>query len=602
MPPTRPTGRTALVPEIASASPVAVRFAREPLRERDLAGERIDFVIEGIGHVLTDRKLKVPIFQRSFKWRLDEIGEYWDDLSEAMTADDPEYFLGTLVLTRSEGEDRWTVIDGQQRLATTSILIAGIRDVYRIQGEEKVASEIHRAYLASFNISDKSEAPHLYLNTDDNPFFQSTIVGDQGIRSAVDPTRVSHGYIAEADALLQEKLQAGVENSGGNWEKYLVGWLKFLESNTRVVVVGVPDESDAYLIFETLNDRGADLTIEDLLKNFLFGRAGSRLDEVRDAWVVSQNALDSTGDAALFTMFLRHHWSSLRGATRERDLYRSIRDQVANEAQTVDFVDDMQRAANLYAALLSSTHEFWSDMGKSTRDNVETLLRLRLEQNRPMLLAAMSHFSEDDLKEVLRRAISWLVRGLVVGGIGAGSTEKAYSNAAVKIRRGEIKTADGLFDSLSSIIPTDAEFHTALLTTRVTRGPIARYYLVALEGQEIGKDEPELVPNEDEEKVNLEHILPKSPKKGDWDPFDDDEKGDYLHRLGNLALLSKGPNGKIGNKPFSEKKPVLEASELTLTKQAGAAVDWTPEAVAERQEQLADLALAVWPRYGTGNG
>lgn len=566
-----------------------------------MAGERIDFKIEGIGHVLKDRKLKVPIFQRSYKWgKENEVEEFWTDLRDAMSADNPEYFLGTLVLSRKDKEELWTVIDGQQRLATTAILIAAIRDAYKVLEEPKVADELHRDYLASFNISDRSESPHLALNSEDNSFFQETVIGENSVRKEVEASRESHRLIASADVLLQERVRAGIEHAGAQWDKYLISWLKFLESATSVVVVSVPDESDAYLIFETLNDRGADLTIEDLLKNYLFGRAGDRLDEVRDGWVAAQNSLDISTNSALFTTFLRHYWSSLHGASRERDLYKSIRDRVANEAQAVDFVNGLQRGAILYAALLSSSHEYWNDFGTSTRQNVDTLLRLGVEQNRPMLLAAMSHFSESELKILLRRAVAWIVRGLIVGGIGAGSTETAYSNAAIAIRSGDIKAADGLFQKLSSIIPTDAEFKSALLTTRVTRGPLARYYLVALERQAMGKDEPELVPNKDEDEVNLEHVLPKSPKKGDWDQFTSDEQRDYLHRLGNLTLLSKGPNGKIGNEPFVVKKPVLLASDLSLTRMVGEEDDWTSKTISARQAHLAELALLVWPRYSPG--
>ncbi len=94
-------------------------------------------------------------------------------------------------------------------------------------------------------------------------------------------------------------------------------------------------------------------------------------------------------------------------------------------------------------------------------------------------------------------------------------------------------------------------------------------------------------------------MLPKNPKDEDWPQFTADERKDYLHRLGNLTLLQKGPNGKIGSKPFAEKKPILEASQLILTQEAGAEADWTPIVVTQRQEKLADLAATVWPRNPT---
>jgi hypothetical protein len=70
----------------------------------------------------------------------------------------------------------------------------------------------------------------------------------------------------------------------------------------------------------------------------------------------------------------------------------------------------------------------------------------------------------------------------------------------------------------------------------------------------------------------------------------------WAYRVGNLSLLAVGPNGKIGNKPWTVKKPVLEASSLTLTKLAGEYDDWNHEAITDRQAKLAELVVETWPR------
>lgn len=97
--------------------------------------------------------------------------------------------------------------------------------------------------------------------------------------------------------------------------------------------------------------------------------------------------------------------------------------------------------------------------------------------------------------------------------------------------------------------------------------------------------------------VNLEQVLPKRAKASDWGAaFSADERKEYLHRLGNLALLQKGPNGRIGNKPFSDKKTALSGSGFKLTKEIGGEVDWTKQMIIARQERLAALAVKVWAR------
>jgi hypothetical protein len=373
--------------------------------------------------------------------------------------------------------------------------------------------------------------------------------------------------------------------------------VEYLRLRVRAIFLTVPSEADAFLIFETLNDRGADLTIADLLKNYLFGRAGAQLGTVRDGWLQSVGAFEITSENSTFTNFLRHYWSSRRGAIRERELYKNIRETITSENQTVDFVEDLQRAARLYAALLNTEHEFWASLGTDAKDAVETFLRLDFEQVRPLMLAAMQFFPSNELKKLLRGLTSWGVRGLVVGGIGGGTYEKAYCDAAVKIRRGDIKSADDVFDDLSRLIPTDDEFEAAFALARVPKSNLARYYLIALENGAQGTSEPEFVPNSNEDQVNLEHVLPKNATDADWGAaFTPDERKDWVFRVGNLALLQKGPNGRIGNRPFTIKKPVLVASAFQLTKEIGVLPDWTPTGIKNRQERLAKLAVKVWPR------
>jgi hypothetical protein len=548
-------------------------------------------------NVLQDKALAVPIYQRSYSWTADEIDDFKTDLATAFAQTDSEYFLGTIVLSAEGTAARLTIVDGQQRLATTTMLLAAIREEYGRRGDAKRAEIIHGRFLAKADLDSGTDVPQIRLNSEDDHFFQDLVVTPSDPPPV--PQRGSHKLIASAYESLQEFVGAAAANVGAEWDQRLRAWVKFVEDALLAIVVIVPTESDAFLIFETLNDRGADLTIADLLKNFLFGRAGSQLDQVRDRWVASLGALEMTAENATFVTFLRHYWSSKHGATRERELYKSIKARIVSEGQAVDFADELQKAARLYAALLNPEHEFWGNLGTGTKEALETLLRLDLEQIRPLLLAGMQHFTDGEVKKLIRAAVAWGVRGLIFGGIGGGTYERRYCEAAVKIRNGDIKSVDELFAQLSDLIPSDEEFASAFGVARVPRGTLARYYLYALDRGKNGQTEPELVPNQDEEKVNLEHVLPKNPTDGEWTDFSAEQKRDFLYRLGNMALLQKGPNGRIGNKPFTYKQPILAASALLWTQDAGGRAGWTTDIIAARQQDMASLAVAVWPRETT---
>jgi hypothetical protein len=554
---------------------------------------RLEISLRGIGTELKERRLAVPIYQRSFAWKREETAEFWTDLRESFTTEAPEYFLGTIVLTK-EHADQSTVIDGQQRLATAAILFAAIRDEYRSRSDNNRADIVQRDFLSTPDLESGSEIPKLQLNSEDAPFFENRIISGS---SSPEPSKASHKLILDSYAYLKEQVHKTADDAGSLWEKRLSQWASFVQKKAKVMVLEVPTDSDAFLIFETLNDRGADLTIADLLKNYLFGHAGTKLDTVRDGWMQVLGSLEISSANAVFTTFLRHYWSSIHGAIRERELYRSIKDHVATQAQVVDFIGALQRAAVVYAALLSSSHEYWEDLGGTVRVNVESLLRLELEQNRPLLLAALQHFSNKEKKKLLKSLVSWSVRGLIVGGIGGGTAEKAYCRAAARIRSGDIKTSAEVLEEISFIVPSDDEFGAAFSTARVSRANLARYLLIALERGKSGELEPEFVPNSNEDEVNLEHVLPKRASAADWgSSFNQEERRDYVHRLGNVSLLQKGPNGRIGNRTVSVKKPILRKSKFVFTKQIASYSGWTKQSIQKRQNQMATLALTVWSR------
>jgi Protein of unknown function DUF262/Protein of unknown function (DUF1524) len=556
---------------------------------------RIAYEMTGIASVLKDEKFRVPIYQRSYAWDSAEIDDFWDDLKHAIDSGEPDYFLGTLVLTPDEKSGRTTIIDGQQRLATTSLLLAALRNVYRERDESALADEIQKDYLSWLDRRSKQREPRVVLNAEDDPFFRELVIEEGKPPTA---SRDSHERLASAYTNLQKRLEVDVADHGKRGDDRLLDWAEYLDKQASVITVTVPTEADAFVIFETLNDRGAPLTLGDLLKNYLFMRSGSRLETVKTSWVQALTAMDLSAENDLFITFLRHHWSSKEGAIRERELYSKIKEAVSSGGQTVKYAKELAEAAKLYRAITEPGDEHWgkTGFGKSTPTNVRTLLDLGLEQNRPLLLAVMQHFTVAEQRQTLKALVSWSVRGLVVGGIGGGQTERAYCDAAVKIRKGTIKTTDALLSELVSIVPDDSDFKDAFSRARQTKPKIARYIQLALERTQGGQAEPELVPNDDAEHVNLEHILPRNAKPADWPQFAPEEVSQWANRLGNHTLLKKTQNGKIGNKSWTVKQPILAKSSLTLTKTPAKAMIWDKAAIVARQKKLAQLAIKAWPR------
>ena len=102
-----------------------------------------------------------------------------------------------------------------------------------------------------------------------------------------------------------------------------------------------------------------------------------------------------------------------------------------------------------------------------------------------------------------------------------------------------------------------------------------------------------MIQNENEDEVNLEHVLPKTPG-GRLVSYHIGHCG-YLHNgLGNLALLQRSPNCDVGNASFLEKIEIYRQSNFILTQRISEMDTWGKTEIEERQAQLADLAVSAW--------
>ncbi len=560
-------------------------------RRRGLSLTRIEFERESLGHLLKDRQLRVPRFQRSYAWQERHVRELLDDVGAALDAGEEEYFLGSIVISGGEGADE--VVDGQQRLATAAVFIGAVRDALVSRGHAERARTVAGEFLATQHRRTQELVPKLTLNELDHEFFMAQVITppDDATARKKAPARASHERLQAAKAVAEEKV-AAIVAATKDPEERLLDWIDFLEEKARVICVSVPDHANAFVIFETLNDRGLDLSIADLLKNYLFGRADNRIAEVQGRWMRMLGALEAAGGEELVLSYLRHLWSSIHGATRERELYTKIKSSLKTKQKVVDFADTLGENAKYYAAIVNPRDRFWRKLGGSARGHIEALSYLRMEQFRPLLLAALAHLKDNEVRKLLRYLVSASVRFLVVGGLGGGTMEKAYADAAQAISSGKFTSASDVAKSLSKLVPADKPFEAGFANVTVQQSYLARYYLRAIERTSMKQAEPEFVPNDNEDEVNLEHVLPQNPSVAWKMPADDALR--YYNRLGNLALMQKRPNRAAANKGFAAKKVYYKKSKLTHTLELASESKWGAQEIEARQGRLAQLAVKTW--------
>lgn len=543
---------------------------------------KIEFKQETVGHFLADSFLKVPLYQRSFAWEVTNVQDLFDDIKNSYPED---YFIGTIVVTNKG--DYYEIVDGQQRLVTICIFFSAVRDLLK-ENQHGKWEYIESKYLLEESLRETERKPKLILNSNDHEFYLNKIL----LKNDISPSKESHKRMEEAYNKISEFVKAEYNSKKIDG---LLDLVEFIHDKLKIVVVIVPDEANAYTIFETLNDRGLALSQTDLIKNYLFNKAGDRLSEAQDKWAKFTGAIESSVSEEEILQYVRYFWSSKYGLVREKELFKEIKSKVIIKNQALTFLNNLESGTEKYLALLNPNHPLWKDYPVDCANSISELIELRLVQPRPLLFAILEIFSnKDDVSKSFKLIVSWSVRNLITGVIGAGTLEKEFSNQAKLINDGKITNFNQLRNSVLRLIPTDEQFKSAFKIATISKSYIVKYYLRKLE--ESYRRAKELSPVKDSEKVNLEHILPENPNDlaEAWPDFDEVKHKTYVKRLGNLTLISKKLNENAANGSFKDKVQFFKDSEIAITKNICRYPEWTPQTIEERQNEFASKAVQIW--------
>ncbi len=547
--------------------------------------------LRSLGSILSDKHfLKVPAYQRSFSWSKTEISELWDDIQSVIYGRDDNYFLGSMVFIH-KADDSLEVVDGQQRLATISLYLAVIRDCFKLIKDIDRAGHVEQKYLCNRNIITMEAAPRLALNEIDNDLFSKII---ESLLSFEDISGIakdkekfeSNRLLAKAYIDIREFLKKG--SSDFSQPTYLSNLVEILTNRVSCIQITTPSEDAAYILFETLNDRGVDLTLSDMLKNYLFSRAGKRIEEIKHKWTEIMTLI---GQEYMKT-YIRHEWMSKYGQTREKELYTKIKAEISSNPKAIDYVTNLKDSAIIYDAIGNSDHDIWTKHGIKCQNLIEEIELLGPTQCYPLILSTC-HSKPKEIITVLTWITSLTVRYSLICGKGTGNLESVYARASSLIRKPDSKLKE-VKDILLSIWPSDEEFKISFSQKTLSTPRIIKYLLAKIECYNSNDDS--LIPNP--ESLTVEHILPKKPSSI-W-PIrlrTDPVLKENVKLIGNLTILTEPMNRGCESKPFSEKKAFYNDSKYTITKALCSLSDWDEKAIQKRQGELAEIAANIWIIY-----
>jgi len=545
------------------------------------------------------RSYTVPAYQRDYSWKQEHWEDLWEDLTSA-EASLEDHYMGAIVLESGERK-QFRVIDGQQRMATLSILILACVDyLYTLAGEgvEEEANRERAALLESSYLGAKDPkslrmTPKLQLNANDNDFFQLNLAqrkppqgGERGLR---DSERLLWQCFKFFRAKISEKFQSLKKGEG------VAAFVSEIVAERLVFIsVRVLDQLSAYTVFETLNARGLELTETDLLKNYLLSLA-DRLSKSQIEPVLRQWArITARVGIASFPEFLRHHLNSQREYVRQKQLFKTLKKDITTLDQVFGLLDQLEKDAAWFEALNDFSSEFWLDY-PGAREQVRVLRLFGVSQFTPLVLAAKDVFSSpQDVVEVLRYCAVVSVRFNGVSRRSTHALEETYNRSALQLRRSPSPTLSAVRQALKPIYIADEEFESDFASLRLKNRGFSskrlRYFLARIEKQLSGADV-----TDETMSATVEHILPENPDEVGWDQFTPDAHERSFERIGNYSLLERGLNGRqAANAAFAQKQAAYCQSQYRTSTDLGQYVEWTEATIAKRQKDLAKIAKAVW--------
>lgn len=639
-----------------------------------------DNKLQSLNEIFNQRFFRIPDFQRGFSWEKSQLQDFWEDLENLKK--DKLHYTGLLtveLLTKDKVENRETwqddlwlfdaslkayyLIDGQQRLTTSIILINEILD--KLNDQESLNYKSKSFWQEKFlyqSYRDKFKS-FLFGYEKDNPsdeYFKTKILGQSS--SSADKVPEQTLYTANlqfAKAFFHEKLlNLSLDELDEVFTKVTTQFkFNFYE---------IDDELDIYVTFETMNNRGKPLTNLELLKNRLIYLSTLLPDDepaisvlrkdINETWKTIYEYLGKNKDNRLDDdEFLFNHWimyfkydrkesgSYAKFLLNEKFTPRKALDGSLEYSEIKKYIDSLSRSVKSWY-FMSNIEK--SAYGQEVKLWMRRLSRAGFAAFRPLIMAVMSkEEAENKLQALLQkcerfvflvfrmshrptntknshfyRLASNYYQGRPINGDKSIKTDVDHIIGNIQwLTQGESGEGDNyqyhgwydldkFYDAMKDMTNKDKGFYSWYAI---------KYFLYEYEDfkkEEADGDEKRSWEEFDKAKKeqSIEHILPQTPDHKSWQKALAGLKSSEVHRcihsLGNLVLLAKNKNPKQGNRPFDQKKKRTNSKGIEVGFYNGSYSeievnqhnDWTPKEILDRGIKMLQFLEQRWEIQLTG--
>jgi uncharacterized protein with ParB-like and HNH nuclease domain len=547
----------------------------------------------------------IPVYQRNYTWTANkEVKQYFDDLENVLNKKYDKHFLGIIIYLDTPidySTREFSVIDGQQRLTTTFLILYAVKNLMISKGLKEEATKLENQFLVNQYVPDKLKLKLKPLVADDQVYKQ--IVSDQ------------FDDITEKGSNVYKNYNWIIEKVESLLEKYSFNDILMALDKLYVVCVPVTSNDSPQKIFESINSTGAKLVASDLIRNYILMDIPSDTQETyyNQYWKKIEENLtsDSKKIELFFRMFLACKIQSL---PNKSEVYGEFKEWFSLESSSGKTVEECLKEIVTYSKYYNSIYSKPLDkVDPDIRDAIKDFRNNLTEMPAPLLMEIYNLYSSIDeegnqlvtakqFSEIINLVNVYLIRRSICA-LDTSDITRLFPT----VMKDVMNDCDGKYGNIVDIakknlvnkqrgkaaaMPTDDEIRNYLANANVYNN---RVTLRVIFDKMETFDNPAPV---DLSKLSVEHLMPQTPTK-EWLEalgVDSETYEKNLHRLGNLTLATRSDNSKMKNKPWEYKKEILaDTAHLIMNQKILAKEKWTIADIDERNKELIEQFIELYP-------
>lgn len=556
---------------------------------------------------------KVPIYQRAYSWEQKQLTDFIEDIKNQKL--DRTYFLGTILLEKSENEGDFRgidIVDGQQRMTTLVIFMKCLLSVLKKNKQDvEILEETYLKYKNRFKLK---------LQDEDIEFFETYILGDVN-----NPELIIHRPSQER--LLSAKRYFDSQLSNMTLNELLE--IKDKVNKTKLLTYSVEDNAEATLIFETTNDRGKSLTNLEKIKSFLMYKcyvaskdSNDTLKNIYKRFSDIYNIIE-TIEVDNEDNILQYHFIAYESWGSKKD-YQEYLQMIKNHINQLLLDKKDEEVIKFIEAYTTKLREAFFTINKIQNEKIPSLREIFLQGRigitfYPLLIKAYELDQTSDKKEFEDIAKLIEIFSFRVLGMKTKRTTDVDSAVNVIVRdfTGNFKLLKMQLISKILEYTNDNKFKEKISSFDFYHDfPNDRVYFFWKYENYLRKQfgySPmsldEYMSKDKRFELTIEHIAPQNPEEDAdrivttpdcvfTDYNSEKFKETYLHSIGNLTFDPRSANSSKGRKEIQEKvskyfkrAPFMTQNELEdyLDKNT-----WSIESIDKRKTKIIDFAIETW--------